>query len=38
MSPVMAIEMARRGLPSEVKPSAEGLETMLKALSQAPAK
>jgi chemotaxis protein MotA len=37
MSPVMAIEMARRGLPSEVKPTAEGLESMLKALSQATA-
>jgi chemotaxis protein MotA len=34
MSPVMAIEMARRGLPTEVKPSAEGLEAMLKALTQ----
>ena len=32
MSPIMAVEVARRGLPSEVKPSADGLETMLKAL------
>jgi chemotaxis protein MotA len=38
MSPIMAIEVARRGLFSEVKPSAEGLEEMLKGLSQAPAK
>jgi chemotaxis protein MotA len=39
MSPIMAIEVARRGLSSEVKPSAENLETMLKALNQAaPAK
>lgn len=35
MSPIMAIEVARRGLSSEVKPSAEGLETMLKSLNQA---
>jgi chemotaxis protein MotA len=35
MSPIMAVEVARRGLPSEVKPSADGLETMLKALNQA---
>jgi chemotaxis protein MotA len=35
MSPIMAIEVARRGLSSEVKPSAEGLETMLKGLNQA---
>jgi chemotaxis protein MotA len=34
MSPIMAVEVARRGLPSEVKPSADGLETMLKALNQ----
>ncbi|HEY3861212.1 MAG TPA: flagellar motor stator protein MotA [Verrucomicrobiae bacterium] len=38
MSPIMAIEVARRGLSSEVKPSAEGLEEMLKGISQAPAK
>jgi chemotaxis protein MotA len=38
MSPIMAVEVARRGLSSEVKPSADGLETMLKALNQAPAK
>jgi chemotaxis protein MotA len=37
MSPIMAVEVARRGLPSEVKPSADGLETMLKALNQPPA-
>ena len=36
MSPIMAVEVARRGLPSEVKPSADGLETMLKALNQVP--
>src|SRR5580658_8032799 len=38
MSPIMAIEVARRGLSSEVKPSADGLESMLKSLNQAPAK
>ncbi len=37
MSPIMAVEIARRGLPSDVKPSAEALETMLKTLNQ-PAK
>src|ERR1700744_2282141 len=37
MSPIMAVEIARRGLPSDVKPSADGLETMLKSLNQ-PAK
>ena len=34
MSPIMAVEIARRGLPSDVKPSSEALETMLKALNQ----
>jgi chemotaxis protein MotA len=38
MSPIMAVEVARRGLSSELKPSSDGLEAMLKALSQAPAK
>ena len=38
MSPIMAVEVARRGLSSEVKPSSDDLETMLKALNQAPAK
>jgi len=38
MSPIMAIEVARRGLSSEVKPSADGLETMLKSLNQTAAK
>jgi chemotaxis protein MotA len=38
MSPIMAVEVARRGLSSEVKPSADGLESMLKALNQATAK
>ncbi len=37
MSPIMAIEVARRGLGSEVKPSADGLEAMLKTLNQAAA-
>jgi chemotaxis protein MotA len=37
MSPIMAVEIARRGLPSDVKPTSDGLETMLKALNQ-PAK
>jgi chemotaxis protein MotA len=32
MAPVMAIEVARRGLSSDVRPSADELETMLKAL------
>jgi hypothetical protein len=34
MSPIMAVEVARRGLPGEVKPTADGLETMLKSLNQ----
>jgi chemotaxis protein MotA len=38
MSPIMAVEVARRGLSSEVKPTADDLETMLKTLNQAPAK
>jgi chemotaxis protein MotA len=38
MSPIMAVEIARRGLSSEVKPSAESLETMLKAVNQPAAK
>jgi chemotaxis protein MotA len=38
MSPIMAVEVARRGLSSEVKPSSDDLETMLKTLNQAPAK
>jgi chemotaxis protein MotA len=38
MSPIMAVEVARRGLSSEVKPSADALEVMLKALNQAAAK
>lgn len=38
MSPIMAVEVARRGLSSEVKPSSDALETMLKTLNQAPAK
>jgi hypothetical protein len=29
------VDVARRGLSSDVRPSAEELETMLKALSQA---
>lgn len=32
MAPIMAVEVARRGLSSEVKPSAEDLEAMLKAV------
>jgi len=32
MAPIMAVEVARRGLSSEVKPSAEDLESMLKAV------
>jgi chemotaxis protein MotA len=38
MSPLMAVEVARRGLSSELKPNSDDLETMLKALSQATAK
>jgi chemotaxis protein MotA len=38
MSPIMAVEVARRGLSSEVKPSADALEAMLKALNQSAAK
>jgi chemotaxis protein MotA len=37
MSPIMAVEIARRGLSSEVKPSSDDLEAMLKTLA-APAK
>jgi chemotaxis protein MotA len=32
MAPVMAVEVARRGLSSDVKPSADELETMLKGI------
>jgi len=39
MSPIMAVEVARRGLSSELKPSSDALEAMLKALNQtAPAR
>jgi chemotaxis protein MotA len=38
MAPMMAVEMARRTLGSDVRPTAEGLETMLKSLSGAPRK
>jgi chemotaxis protein MotA len=34
MSPIMAVEVARRGLSSEVKPTSDDLESMLKALNQ----
>ena len=37
MSPLMAVEVARRGLASDVKPSSDGLEAMLKSVVQ-PAK
>jgi chemotaxis protein MotA len=37
MAPIMAVEMARRGLDSEVKPDAEELEKMLKQASAAKA-
>ena len=33
-APMMALEMARRGLPGDVKPSADELEAMLKAASK----
>lgn len=32
MAPIMAVEVARRGLTSDVKPSAEDLESMLKSV------
>ena len=32
MAPIMAVEVARRGLSSEVKPTSEDLEAMLKAV------
>jgi chemotaxis protein MotA len=35
MAPVMAVEMARRGLGEDVRPTAEELEAMLKRLSTA---
>ena len=33
-APIMAVEVARRGLSSEVQPSADEMETMLKALAK----
>jgi chemotaxis protein MotA len=36
MAPIMAIEVARRGLSSDVKPSADELEAMLKQAAAAP--
>jgi chemotaxis protein MotA len=36
MAPIMAVEVARRGLSGDVRPSAEELETMLKALNAPP--
>jgi chemotaxis protein MotA len=38
MSPIMAVEVARRGLSSEVKPTSDALEAMLKGLNAAAAK
>jgi chemotaxis protein MotA len=38
MSPIMAVEVARRGLSSEVKPSSDDLESMLKSVNQPAAK
>jgi chemotaxis protein MotA len=37
MAPITAVELGRRGLSSELRPSAEELEDMLKAL-KTPAK
>lgn len=34
MAPMMLLEVARRGLPGDVKPTAEELETMLKSVSK----
>ena len=36
MAPIMAVEVARRGLGHEVKPSSDQLETMMKSINQAP--
>jgi chemotaxis protein MotA len=38
MAPVMAVEVSRRGLSSDVRPKADELEAMLKALSSPPKK
>jgi chemotaxis protein MotA len=38
MSPIMAVEVARRGLSSDVMPTSDDLETMLKSVNQAPAR
>jgi chemotaxis protein MotA len=38
MSPIMAVEVARRGLSSDVKPTSDDLEAMLKAINQTPGK
>lgn len=35
MAPIMAVEVARRSLPSDVRPGAEELETMLKEVGKA---
>jgi chemotaxis protein MotA len=37
MAPIMAVEVARRGLQNDVRPSSDDLETMLKALNTAKA-
>jgi chemotaxis protein MotA len=34
MAPMMALEVARRGLPSDIKPTAEELEALLKGVSK----
>jgi chemotaxis protein MotA len=36
MAPLMAVEVARRGLTSDVRPTADDLESMLKSLNNAP--
>lgn len=38
MAPIMAVEVARRGLSTDVRPSAEELEVMLKAITVVPKK
>jgi chemotaxis protein MotA len=38
MAPIMAVEVARRGLSSDVRPSSQELEVMMKALSAPPKK
>jgi hypothetical protein len=36
LAPIMAVETARRGLSGEVRPTADDMEAMLKALNTQP--